>query len=125
MKSFCDEDSALVILAKNGDMNAFNVLFERYRKMILSIAFYMAKNEHDAYDMAQEAYLKIYRNINKFEGKSKFSTWVYRVTKNTCIDELKRINRNREYCAETEADFKESEEKTFINLPEEPGLKDT
>lgn len=123
MKSFYDEDSALVSLAQNGDMNAFNVLLERYRKMILSIAFYLAKNEHDAYDMAQEAYVKIYRNINKFEGKSKFSTWVYRVTKNTCIDELKRINRNRKYCAETENDFKESEEKSFINLPEEEAIK--
>jgi len=123
MKSFYDEDSALVTLAQNGDMNAFNVLFERYRKMILSIAFYMAKNEHDAYDMAQEAYVKIYKNINKFEGKSKFSTWVYRVTKNTCIDELKRINRNREYSAENEDDLKNSEEKIFINIPEEEAIK--
>ena len=76
-----------------------------------------------ALKVAAEAYVKIYKNINKFEGKSKFSTWVYRVTKNTCIDELKRINRNRKYSAENENDFKDFEEKSFINIPEEEAIK--
>lgn len=86
-------DEELAELVKEGYSEAFDLIVKRYRRIVLNIAFYICRNEEDGADMAQEVFVKIYKNIDKFEGKSKFSTWVYRVAKNTCIDELKKLRR--------------------------------
>ncbi len=95
MKS--DKEEMLIAKAQSGDKEAFEKLLCKYKNMILSMAYYISQNEYDALDMAQEVYVKLYKNVYKFEGKSKFSTWVYSVARNTCIDEYKRIKRNRNY----------------------------
>ena len=95
MKS--DKEEILIAKAQSGDEEAFEKLLTKYKNMILSMAYYISRNENDALDMAQEVYVKLYKNVYKFEGKSKFSTWVYSVARNTCIDEYKRIKRNRNY----------------------------
>lgn len=118
-----DDEKRLISLAKDGDEDAFTILLERYRSMIFNIAFCIAKNEHDAKDMAQEVFVKIYKNINKFEGRSKFSTWVFRVAKNTCIDELKRIVRTQEKNLKSEEISKEFEARMSRFIPEEQILK--
>ncbi len=116
-------EEKLIKLAKDGDKEAFANLIEKYKRMILSIAFCTAQNEHDAADMAQEVFVKLYRNINKFEGKSKFSTWVYRVAQNTCIDELKRIKRMMRLSSENEKTLGELEEQDPLTIPEEQLIK--
>lgn len=92
-----DKEEMLIAKAQSSDKEAFELLLKNYKNMILSIAYYISQNEYDALDMAQEVYVKLYKNIDKFEGKSKFSTWVYSVARNTCIDEYKRIKRNKNY----------------------------
>lgn len=84
-----DENSALE-RAKQGDERAFEDLLAAYDKRIYNIAYRMMGNPNDAQDMAQEAIIKAYRNLGSFKGSCMFSSWIYRITVNTCLDELRR-----------------------------------
>jgi RNA polymerase sigma-70 factor (ECF subfamily) len=89
------EDIELVGLCQKGDTGAFDRLFYKYRDKIYRTAFRMINNPEDALDLTQEIFLKAYKNINKYNFKSEFSTWLYRLAINLCIDELrKRKNSN-------------------------------
>ena len=86
-------ENMLIKKAQKGDSHAFEVLIESHFKQIYNIALRMTNNPDDAADMTQEVMLKLFRNIGSFSGNSKFSTWVYRVATNTCLDELKKMKR--------------------------------
>lgn len=79
-------DDELVALAKGGDMNAFEKIVKTYEKRVYNIALRMSGNEHDAFDLSQEAFLRVYRTLSSFKGRSSFSTWLFRITSNICID---------------------------------------
>ena len=83
-------DAALIKKAKNGDISAFEDLIDRHQQKVFNIAYRMCGNYDDASDMAQEALIKAYLNFDKFDGKSQFSTWLYRVTTNSCLDQIKK-----------------------------------
>lgn len=78
-------DRELVILAQNGDVDAFEKLVERYDRRILSLAFSFTRNSDDAKDIYQETLIRAYNSIRKFQMKSEFSTWLYRIASNVCI----------------------------------------
>lgn len=80
-----DEDGALVKAFKNGDEQAFDRLFEKYRLPIYSICYRYLRNEADAQEVLLDIFTKIFHNIDKFREKSKFFTWAYRISINTCI----------------------------------------
>ena len=96
------DEARLIKRAQNGDSKAFEILIEAHFKKIYNIAYRMAGNPDDASDMTQEVMIKLFRNINSFEGNSKFSTWVYRVATNTCLDELKKLRRHSTYSINSE-----------------------
>ncbi len=77
-----------------GDQQAFEELIRPHEKKVYNIALKLVKNEHDAYDLAQEALLKVYKALENFEYKSNFSTWLYRITYNTCLDFLRKEKKN-------------------------------
>ncbi|MBR1820008.1 MAG: sigma-70 family RNA polymerase sigma factor [Clostridia bacterium] len=80
--------------AADGDAAAFNALMSAHERRMYAVALRMCGNPEDAQDCMQEAMLRVYRAISGFKGESSFSTWVYRITVNTCLDELrKRKNR--------------------------------
>lgn len=78
-------DMDLVVSAQRGDVDAFEELIQRYDRHILSLAFSYARNSDDAKDIYQETLIRAYRAIGKFEMRSEFSTWLYRIAANTCI----------------------------------------
>ena len=84
------EELKLISRCKNNDVDAFEELISNYENKIYNLCNYMLKNKEDALDASQEVCLKIYRSISKFKGDSKFSTWVYRITYNTCMDFIKK-----------------------------------
>lgn len=84
------EERKLIERCRKNDRDAFETLILSYEKKIYNLCFYMVKNKEDAFDLTQEVAIKIYRSISKFKGDSKFSTWVYRITYNTCLDFIKR-----------------------------------
>ena len=88
------EESRLIQRAGAGDAASFNTLMGMHERRMYAVALRMCGNPEDAQDCLQEAMLRIYRAINGFKAQSSFSTWVYRITMNTCLDELRR-RKNR------------------------------
>jgi len=84
------DDSQLVKFAKEGRLEAFKSLTAKYKDKIYNIAFSFTANAHDSADIAQNVFLKVFFNLNSFEEKSAFSTWLYRIAVNECCDALKK-----------------------------------
>jgi len=89
-------DIQLVAAAKAGDRDAFGALVEEHQAMAWSLAYRMVGSPEDASDLTQEAFLNAWRNLSKFDSRSAFSTWLYRLTTNVCIDFLRREKRRGE-----------------------------
>lgn len=88
-----EKDRALVAAARSGDRKAFGTLVETYQRRVYAIAYGILRNREDAWDAAQEAFVKAYKNLDRFEGTSAFYTWLYRITYNLSIDVLRDRNR--------------------------------
>ena len=73
-----------------GETNLFAMLVDRYKDMIFTLAIKMVKNREEAEEVAQDTFIKIYSSLIKFKGDSKFSTWIYKIAYNTCLDRLKK-----------------------------------
>ena len=89
-------DRTLVKLAKRGNRAAFGKLVLRYREKILNLAYDFLGDYESARDVAQDIFVKSWRNIREFEERSKFSSWLYRIAINTCLDAQKKIKKHRE-----------------------------
>jgi RNA polymerase sigma-70 factor (ECF subfamily) len=88
------EEDELVRRARGNDPAAVDQLIRRYQKKVYSIAYQMSGSDpEDARDCAQEALIQVFRNLGRFEGRSRFSTWLYRVVVNTCLDARRRRRR--------------------------------
>ena len=88
-----ENDQHYIQLVLAGDTNAFSVLVERYKDMVFTLSLKMLKDRDEAEETAQDTFVKIFKSLGKFKGESKFSTWIYKVTFNTCLDRLKRNKR--------------------------------
>jgi RNA polymerase sigma-70 factor (ECF subfamily) len=89
------EDRALVTAAKKGDMVAFEELVARHRDKIYARAFSMMRNEEEAIDLSQEAWVKGWQRLGQFQGDSSFGTWMTRIVINLCLDQLRKQKRQR------------------------------
>lgn len=83
-------EKELLLRIKEGDTDAFEEIVKLYQQKVCSTIFYMVKNENIVEDLAQEVFIKVYKNINKFNEESSLYTWIYRITMNVCIDEIKK-----------------------------------
>jgi RNA polymerase sigma-70 factor (ECF subfamily) len=90
------EDLELIRRSQSGDTEAFDELVSKYRAKIFTMVYGMVRNEHDASDLAQEGFLKAWRSIHRFDGRSSFYTWLYRITVNLTLDSLRRKGRCQE-----------------------------
>lgn len=84
------DEKILISKAKEGDKKAFEEIISLYEKKVFSTIYYMVKNENEVEDIAQEVFVKIYKNLKNFKEESSLYTWIYRITINVCIDELKK-----------------------------------
>lgn len=83
-------DAELVRLAQTGDTAAFDQLVSRYRSRIFGMIYNMVHNEQDAWDLAQDSFVKAWKSIARFRGQSSFYTWIYRIVMNVTIDSLRK-----------------------------------
>ena len=89
------DDELLVRSAQQGDMAAFEELVARHRDKIFARAYSMTRNEQDAIDISQEAWVKAWQRLKQFQRASSFGTWVTRIVINLCLDQLRRQKRQR------------------------------
>src|SRR6201997_4921457 len=89
------EDAALVRAAQKGDTDAFEELVARHRDKIYARAFSMMRNEDEAIDLSQEAWVKTWQRLKQFQGDSSFGTWMTRIVINLCLDQLRKQKRGR------------------------------
>ncbi len=92
-------DSALILRAQSGDSTAFRQLVERHQRAAFSVAVALVKDEQDAREVVQEAFVRVYKGLPQFQGGSSFFTWLYRIVTNLSIDHIRRPSRK-----ETELD---------------------
>ena len=88
-----EEDAQLVERCLEGDERAYRTLVEKYQRRIYAVAFGILRNQEDAMDVTQDAFVKVHRNLPKFEGTSSFYTWLYRIVVNLCIDRKRRAKK--------------------------------
>ncbi|NBR86248.1 MAG: sigma-70 family RNA polymerase sigma factor [Verrucomicrobia bacterium] len=88
-------DVQLVAASQAGDMVAFEELVARHRDKIYARAFSMMRNEEEAIDLSQEAWVKAWQRLKQFQGDSSFATWMTRIVINLCLDQLRRQKRTR------------------------------
>jgi RNA polymerase sigma-70 factor, ECF subfamily len=81
-----ESDALAIAKAKAGDSDGFRTLVERHSRSVFRLAYRMTGNESDAEDMVQETFLRAYKQLNRYESRSSFSTWLYRITANCSID---------------------------------------
>ncbi|TMP99214.1 MAG: sigma-70 family RNA polymerase sigma factor [Verrucomicrobia bacterium] len=89
------EDKALVDASQKGDMQAFEELVARHRDKIYARAFSMMRNEEEAMDLSQEAWVKAWQRLKQFQGEASFVTWMTRIVINLCLDQLRKQKRFR------------------------------
>lgn len=115
-------ENEIMLLKKaiDGDTEAFELLISRHQKYIYNIALKYMKDPDDAYDISQEVLIKIFKNIEKFNMNSKFSTWIYRIAVNTCKDALRKkkedvisINDEKSYVDAVEDNREAPERKLY------------
>lgn len=95
-------DHDLILKAKGGDMTAFEQLVHRYDGKVLSMAASYVNSSDDAKDIYQEVFLRVYRGLRKFEARSEFSTWLFRIATNVCLSHRSRRKRHSHASIHTE-----------------------
>ncbi len=135
-----NDDQFYITKILNGDANAFSVLVDNYKNLVFTLTLRMLKNREEAEEAAQDTFIKIYKSLKSFKGDSKFSTYVYKVAYNTCLDSIKK---NKKYIKDvaideltehhvktidnalndlTEAEYQQSIKKCIDLLPEMDGF---
>jgi RNA polymerase sigma-70 factor (ECF subfamily) len=107
-------DQDYINLVIGGDTHAFAVLVDRYKNLVFTLSLKMLKTREEAEEVSQDAFIKVYKSLPKFKSESKFSTWLYKITYNTCLDRLRSKKRNTQIvCVD---DFGEKEVISLINV---------
>jgi len=88
------DEAELIERAKGGDTKAFGILIERYQRRVIGVAMAVVHDQEDALELAQESFVRAFENIGKFESRSSFSTWLYRIAANIAIDFRRRERRH-------------------------------
>ncbi len=86
-------EQLLVERCRKGDARAFEELVNLYEKKVYNLAYRMTGNAEDARDITQDAFIKIYSSLSSFRGDASFSTWLFKIVSNMCLDELRRRRR--------------------------------
>jgi len=84
------DDIYYIEAVRRGNVQAFSFLVEKYQKLVYTLALKLLKKPEEAEEMAQDTFIKAFQKLDSYEGKSKFSTWLYSITYNACISELRK-----------------------------------
>lgn len=113
-----DGDNQLVARALEGDLPSFERLVARYQNKIMGYAARMLSDREEAEDVTQEVFIKAYRSLDSFRGESSFSTWIYRIATNLCIDRLRKKKRSPQQAYSLDEPMDKDEEKGSREIPD-------
>ncbi len=92
-----DSDAAQVALVLGGDRDAFRVLVERHSRRLFRLAYRMIGNEQDAEEIVQDALVRAYRKLDRFESRANFGTWLYRICANCALDRMRKQRPEKDH----------------------------
>ncbi len=108
-----EEDRGLIARAQAGDKAAFRLLVERHQRRAFAIALSLVRDENDANELVQDAFLRVYKSLPTFQGGSSFFTWLYRIITNLSIDLHRKPGRHTTDIDDSRLDLDESQESDF------------
>jgi RNA polymerase sigma-70 factor, ECF subfamily len=120
-----DPDAALMLRVKRGDRAAFAELVDKYKQPVMNFIFRSLRDEAEAEDLAQNVFLQVYKSRSRYQQTAKFSTWLFTIARNLCLNELRRRSRHpAESLEETHTEHEDQparqiEDKSQLAAPEE------
>src|SRR6266403_4818840 len=94
MPSEHDPDAALMLRVKQGDMGAFADLVDKYKQPVMNLAYRMLRDATESEDLAQNVFVQVHRSAHRYQVASKFSTWLFTIARNLCLNEIRRRARH-------------------------------
>jgi RNA polymerase sigma-70 factor (ECF subfamily) len=89
-----DPDAALMLRVKQGDTAAFEQLVDKYKQPVMNVVYRMLRDATEAEDVAQNVFVQVFKSAGRYEVSSKFSTWLFTIARNLCLNELRRRSRH-------------------------------
>src|SRR5216684_8092277 len=94
MANECDPDAALMLRFQQGDTGALEELVNKYKQPVMNLAFRMLHDSTEAEDLAQNVFVQVYRSGHRYAASAKFSTWLFTIARNLCLNEIRRRTRH-------------------------------
>jgi RNA polymerase sigma-70 factor (ECF subfamily) len=94
MSAELDPDAALMLRVKQGEGTAFAELVDKYKQPVMNLAFRMLRDLTEAEDLAQNVFVQVYKSAHRYEAACKFSTWLFTIARNLCLNEIRRRSRH-------------------------------
>jgi len=102
------DDQAVIARVQAGDKDSFSMLVERYSHSVFRLAYRMTGNEQDAEEVVQESFLRSYRQLDTFEARASFGTWIYRIASNYALDLMRSRRRDTQWIARADEDVEDA-----------------
>lgn len=127
MPDQADPDAVLMLRVKRGDRDAFAALVEKYKQPLFNFIFRTLRDETEAEDVAQNVFLQVYKSRARYQRTAKFSTWLFTIARNLCLNEIRRRSRHpAESLEESHAEHDDQPQRQYedkrIFLPTETAL---
>ena len=94
MSAAADPDAALMLRVRQGDTRAFAELVEKYKQPVMNVAYRMLRDATEAEDLAQAVFVQVFKSAHRYQFSAKFSTWLFTIARNLCLNELRRRSRH-------------------------------
>src|SRR6187431_1508569 len=94
MPANLDPDAALMLRVKQGDAAAFTELVEKYKQPVINLAWRTLRDQTEAEDLAQNVFVQVYKSADRYKATAKFSTWLFTIARNLCLNEIRRRSRH-------------------------------
>ena len=95
MSTAADPDAALMLRVKQGDTAAFTELVDKYKQPVVNLAYRMLHDPTEAEDLAQAAFVQVFKSADRYQAAAKFSTWLFTIARNLCLNEIRRRSRHQ------------------------------
>ena len=94
MSDHIDIDAALMLRVREGDRDAFEALVDKYKQPVMNLVYRTLRDPTEAEDLAQHVFLQVFKSAHRYEVTAKFSTWIFTIARNLCLNEIRRRSRH-------------------------------